>query len=222
MPDFLPGELHVKEDKTNVTIHFFLGGELHCMNRPRDECMAKTLKRLSVTIKKKAGKNKTSGKAKKKVSDAVASTTSTETDPTDLITVHEHDLPIDVNVVLNEAWCTGMSVSVGTEHTFVVVKNAPAVISITVFPKHVLSVGNKPSPNPNLISHRIQSNATYNLFAHILRSLAVYRSDLCLTYTSNPSSKGNAVVPMVTAYPHICIYISSPLLLILPLSFTFL
>ena len=130
----------MKEDKTNVTIHFFLGGELHCMNRPREECMAKTLKRLSVTIKKKAGKNKTAGKAKKKAIDAVE-TTSAGTDPTDLITVHEHGLPIEVDVVLNEAWRTGMSVSVGSEYTFVVVKNAPAVISITVFPKHVLSVG---------------------------------------------------------------------------------
>ena len=147
MPDFLPGQLHVKDDKTNVTIHFFLGGELHCMNRPRDECIAKTLKRLSVTIKKKAGKSKSAGKAKKKASDAVAATTSAEADQTDLITVHEHDLLIDVDVVLNEAWRTGMSVSVGTEHNFTVVKNAPAVISITVFPKHVLSVGRIPKPN---------------------------------------------------------------------------
>ena len=164
MPDFLPGELHVKEDNANVTIHFFLGGELHCMNRPRDETMAKTLKRLSVTIKKKAGKNKTAGKTKKKASDAVVAG-SPGTDPSDLVTVHEHGTPIDVDVVLNEAWRSGMSVSVGTEYTFVVVKNAPAVISITVFPKHVLSVGTHPNRNPNP-----HTNRNPNPYTHTNRS----------------------------------------------------
>jgi hypothetical protein len=138
MPDFKPHELHVRivdDDQVNVTLHFFLGGELHGMLRPRDEPLAKTLKRFVATLKKKAGK----GHGKKKAAaapprqpppvaaDGVGSTTHPSPpagrDPDSVAVVNENGAPVAVDTVVNAAWHTGWVVVVGDDlHRFTVVK----------------------------------------------------------------------------------------------------
>ena len=141
MPDFKPHELHVRivdDDRVNVTLHFFLGGELHGMLRPRDEPLAKTLKRFVATLKKKAGK----GHGKKKAAataplrqpipvaadgggggSATLPSPPAGRDPDSVAVVDENGAPVAVDTVVNAAWHTGWVVVVGDDlHRFTVVK----------------------------------------------------------------------------------------------------
>ena len=136
--DFKADELHVRivdDDEANVTLHFFLGGELHGMLRPRAEPIAKTLKRLVATLKKKAGKGngkkKAATTAPRKLPGAIeeSGVAALPVPPppgrnADSVAVVDEDgAPVAVDTVLNEAWRSGLVVVIGDDaYRFSVVK----------------------------------------------------------------------------------------------------
>ena len=119
VPNFLSQQAHVKlspEDDI-VQISLFLKGNKAIFNRPKEEKIQKTLKRMELTLAKKLG-SKERG-----------------------VSLTYRDALIDVETMKNENLLSGMQLLIAGLELLVVV-NPPVITDINVFPTKPIFHGN--------------------------------------------------------------------------------
>ena len=175
-PDFLPYEFHVRffGEEEVVSIFSFIEGDLHTLNRPANEPISKTLKRFACTYSAKVSKNKKGGRkkggggGKTEGGGGTASAVKKEgavfegTEAASVVTVKNHlgEIVNTDDKLVNTDWENGMVIKLLQEVdvSFVVVKNAPAVTSLSTFPKSCLFLGTSIYP---IISLEFASYAAF-------------------------------------------------------------
>jgi hypothetical protein len=116
------------------------------MNRPRDEYMVKTIKRLATTIKKKTA-SKSPKKKKAPTSSSLKVNSNVIEDNlealtaanSELVVKYSDDSTVDIDSLKNYEFITGMTVTFESM-VFRIIKNPPTITAIQIFPKSCVMV----------------------------------------------------------------------------------
>lgn len=136
-PDFKENEIHISTIESNVQINFFIDS-LCTLNRPVDESISKTLKRLVSNFSKK---NVKKSKSKVKLSQDQHKVNNVSELP--VLTYDGETLNTDK--LMNSDWKSGMLLSFESTLLLVLI-HAPTISSLSSFPKSKLMVGFPISP----------------------------------------------------------------------------
>lgn len=109
------------------------------MNRPRDEHMVKTIKRLATTIKKKTASKSPKKKKVPTNSPLKVSPDITEEPSSGIVVKYADDSLVDIDLLKNYEITTGMTVAFESM-VFRIVKNPPTITAIQIFPKSCVIV----------------------------------------------------------------------------------